>query len=403
MQKRNMRIRIGFFLDGGETTGGINEYLKTVLSHLDKSRFTAVGIYIGPGDAVKDLGDYFEEKVILSNRRLVNFQNSRSRAKRLIVNSKKIWLIIATVFRLSRVIRRHRIDVIDVNYYPLHLIAGVASLFNRKPCVWHWHLAKRRVGFSKRLLRFSCSRFSSIIISCTQFTEDSLPLTKSTNHIVLYNPVDIDSILSKQEPGFLRTKLGLDKDVPLIAILGTISTIKGHRNFIEAANIILQRGFVAHFVVIGQETEAHRVRFDMTTKLKERICELGLSSNVHFLGEIPQASRYLSGCSILCMPTIPIGDILGESQGTAALEAMSLSVPVVVHSVGGYNELIEHGKTGLVVDCTVPENIADSIIELLDNPGLCSFIGENAQKFISSNLPVSTGIGRLQDVYTQLI
>lgn len=398
-----MKMRIGFFLDGGETTGGINEYLKTVLSHLDKDRFTTVGIYIGPGDAVKDLGGYFEETVILSNRRLINFASSRSRIRRLIVNVRKMWLVIAAVFRLSRIIKKLRIDLVDVNYYPLHLIAGVASRFNRKPCVWHWHLAKRRVGFSKHLLRFSCDKFSSIIISCTQFTEDSLPLTKSANHVVLYNPVDIDSILKKQQPGFLRAKIGLAKEVPLVAILGTISTIKGHRNFIEAASIILQKGYLVHFVIIGQETEAHRVRFDMTTKLKERTCALGISSNVHFLGEIPQASKYLSDCSILCMPTIPIGDVLGESQGTAALEAMSLAVPVVVHNVGGYNELIEHGRTGLIVDCTVPENIADSIIELLRNADMSSFIGKNAQKFISSSLPVSTGIGKLQDVYTQLI
>jgi starch synthase len=64
----------------------------------------------------------------------------------------------------------------------------------------------------------------------------------------------------------------------------------------------------------------------------------------------------------------------------AAAEAMALGLAVVAAAVGGVPELVEHGRTGLLVQPDDPVALADAIEELLDDPERAASLGAAAAR-----------------------
>lgn len=66
-------------------------------------------------------------------------------------------------------------------------------------------------------------------------------------------------------------------------------------------------------------------------------------------------------------------------SGIVALEAMLAGVPVVVSDIGGLNEIVEHGVTGMKSYAGNPNSLADSILTLLFDHKLCDQVVKNAK------------------------
>jgi glycosyltransferase involved in cell wall biosynthesis len=71
-----------------------------------------------------------------------------------------------------------------------------------------------------------------------------------------------------------------------------------------------------------------------------------------------------------------------EGLPTVLLEAMSCGLPVVATKVGGNQDVISHGVNGLLVSPKNPQEMAEAILTLLNNPKLCAKIGKEARRTI---------------------
>jgi glycosyltransferase involved in cell wall biosynthesis len=69
-----------------------------------------------------------------------------------------------------------------------------------------------------------------------------------------------------------------------------------------------------------------------------------------------------------------------EPFGIVALEAMLAGIPTVVSDVGGLNEIVEHGVTGMKSYAGNSNSIADSALTLLFDQKLCDTVSKNAVK-----------------------
>jgi glycosyltransferase involved in cell wall biosynthesis len=101
-----------------------------------------------------------------------------------------------------------------------------------------------------------------------------------------------------------------------------------------------------------------------------------LASRINFAGTVPhsQTSRYYRDTDILINPS------LTEAFGMSLVEAMRYQKPVVATYVGGMKEVVDEGKTGLLVEADNPDALADAIISLLKNEDLCRAMGEAGRK-----------------------
>lgn len=76
--------------------------------------------------------------------------------------------------------------------------------------------------------------------------------------------------------------------------------------------------------------------------------------------------------------------VLMNHFGIVALEAMLAGVPVVVSDIGGLNEIVEHGVTGMKSYAGNPNSLADSILTLLFDHKLCDQVVKNAKAKVKS-------------------
>ena len=74
-----------------------------------------------------------------------------------------------------------------------------------------------------------------------------------------------------------------------------------------------------------------------------------------------------------------------EPFGIVALESMLSGTPTVVSDVGGLNEIVDHGVDGMKSYAGNPNSIADSVLALLYDQGLCNNISKNAKAKVKNN------------------
>jgi UDP-glucose:(heptosyl)LPS alpha-1,3-glucosyltransferase len=132
----------------------------------------------------------------------------------------------------------------------------------------------------------------------------------------------------------LRSELGLDGDLPLLAFLGSDYRRKGLSTLLAA----LARIPEAHALVIGAE------RPERLAVFRDEASRAGIGPRVHWLGVQPDPQRPLAAADLLVFPTH------FDAFGSAVLEALACGVPVLVSGNAGAAELVTPGETGAVLD-----------------------------------------------------
>jgi len=231
------------------------------------------------------------------------------------------------------------------------------SFFARVPVVVHLRFPVDE-SFAKWVFRFlpepQLVVFNSMALrnECAQ-----LLLSKSSNCklMVLYNAVNFSSFY----PMSLKSK-----DFR-VTILAHLSPVKGYEDFLHMASIIVQSGVSVRFDIIGEESTCSGYR----DKLLGLAQALGVDKYVNFLGYREDVNVLLNKTTVLvcCSHVEPFGRCL--------IEAMACGKPVVGTRVGGIPEVIDDGKTGLIVPPKSPDLLASAVLKLLHNPELCESMG----------------------------
>ncbi len=198
---------------------------------------------------------------------------------------------------------------------------------------------------------------------------------------VIHNGLDLTRL---PRPSFTdNTAGGPVWRTPVIGTLGHLSEKKGQRVFLQAVKILMDKGLDAEFVILGDgpDRPALRVLAD----------ELNVTKRVTFT---PQTvSGQVNQLDILVEPS------LQEGLGVSVMQAMAMGVPVVATGVGGLYDLIEDGKTGLMVKASDPQDLADAIWRLLNNPAQRLEMAKQAREMIERDFSADTVAEKLVDYY----
>jgi glycosyltransferase involved in cell wall biosynthesis len=130
---------------------------------------------------------------------------------------------------------------------------------------------------------------------------------------------------------------------------------KGFEFLLEALRILKDRGYPIELRLVGDGPSRSR--------LEASARQLDICERVHFLGALDEASktRELHSADLFVLPS------LAEGLPSSATEAMAVGVPVIATNIAGTSELVEHGKTGLLVRPSDAEALANAIITMIDD------------------------------------
>lgn len=159
-----------------------------------------------------------------------------------------------------------------------------------------------------------------------------------------------------------------------ILYLGRLEKRKGIQDLFAAIPQVLIKIPNVHFIIAGADN-SHRDGFQQQTGLtyaayfQQQYSKF--SSYVSFLGQVSEEklNRLYQSCDLFVAPS------LYESFGLIYLEAMNYGKPVIGCRAGGIPEVIDEGVTGLLSEPETPDDLAEKIIKLLQNPSLLHDMG----------------------------
>ncbi len=157
---------------------------------------------------------------------------------------------------------------------------------------------------------------------------------------------------------------------------GRLNPCKGHDDALRALALVRARGIDAHLTIAGQDdTQGMRYR----QMLNALMHELGLQGCVHLLGAVDEdvVRRQMERSHVFVLAS------LHEPLGVAIMEAMAMSLPVVVTREGGVPELVEDSADGVLVDARAPDQIAAAIERLARDPGCARALGEQGRRTVA--------------------
>ena len=168
---------------------------------------------------------------------------------------------------------------------------------------------------------------------------------------------------------------------PILLTLGRLVERKGQDMVLRALPVILKQFPDAEYWIAGRGSDRLR--------LEELASTLGISGRVRFLGFVPAAERIqlYQRCHMYLMPSRTIGDKGDfEGFGITYLEANACGRPVIGGRSGGVEDAVKDGETGFLVDPHSPEEIADRVLRLLNEPGLAEKLGRQGRERIDREL-----------------
>ncbi len=182
-------------------------------------------------------------------------------------------------------------------------------------------------------------------------------------------------------------EFNVPKDVLTIGCIVNDRPRKGLKFLINAANL-LAKNLPIHILLIGEIKDL---------KLMDAIRQSHYSEKIHLLGVQEKATAIIKSCDICILPAIK-----REGLPKGIIEGMIQNVAPIVTDSGGSPELIEHGRSGLIVRPGSAQDIADAIEKLYGDRDLLSSLKKNAKKRIVDNFHISLTIDQHVGLYRQL-
>jgi glycosyltransferase involved in cell wall biosynthesis len=205
---------------------------------------------------------------------------------------------------------------------------------------------------------------------------------------VIYNGVDMERFSHESRDREWLAPGGPNEK--WIVLVGNMhSDVKGHPWLIGAARAITREFPEVRFILVGDGEE--RKNFE------RQVAELGLERNFLFLGRRDDVPAVLACCDIAVLPS------KAEGLPNAVLEYLAVGLPTVASRVGGNAEIVEDGKTGLLVPPEDSSALGEALLRLLRDPELAASLGKNGREYVASEFSFQRMIAHTDQLYTELL
>jgi L-malate glycosyltransferase len=201
---------------------------------------------------------------------------------------------------------------------------------------------------------------------------------------VVYNAVDLARVRVEAPPS-LREQLGGSETRPLVLTPARLDAQKGHDVLLEAIPQVPD----AMFLLAGEGPERGR--------LETLAAERGIADRVRFLGRREDVPQLLAASEVFVLPS------LYEGSSLAVLEAMAAGIPIVSSAIGGTEELIDDGRSGLLVAPGDSEALAAALRRVLGSAELRRSLVAHARERVEAGLTREAMATRVEGVYRELL
>ena len=296
-----------------------------------------------------------------------------------------LWWLYLTTWLATLHLRRN-VGVVHCQYKKEQVLVSLAAAFLGIRLVWTEHGPLPGFMAGKRWL-IAVYRILSAL------PERIIAVSEATRWDLIAHGLDGNKIVTIPNGILTAPPAGPPpRGLARIFSAGRLIAGKGHALVIEAMPYVVERVPEATLAIAGDGPLASELN-----RLSER---LHLKDKVTLLGHIPreEVRRQIEASSLVVVPSL--ASVGGEGLPYVILEAMERGRPVVATRSGGIPDVVEDGKTGLLVERCTPQALAGAILSLLEDPDRAAELGREARRAIERKFSFAAMIDATEKVLT---
>jgi len=364
------RVRVVEVLATG-TNGGAQEHVFNLLTRLDSSRYEASVVSLSDGAAARKL--------------------RRSGFPVTIIDEPDDAIAVGV---LAAHLADVRPDVIHNHMYRGEVVGTKAAMAlggarHRRPYVVATvHSSRIRPASDRQELRRLTPEMNRLI-AVSEAIERKIATEGRVGAPVslIYNGVDLDRYDHQEPCCTLRDEYGMEPGAQIVGVVARLEQEKGHPTLLEAWPAVIREVPSAYLLVIGEGSR----RDD----LERQAAELRILHRVVFTGRRDDVPAVTAALDVAVLPSYR------EAQGLSILEAMALSRPVVATNVGGIPEMIQDGRTGLLVPAHDAASLAGAIVRLLTDHPYADQLGRAGHDLVHDRFCVQLMVKAIEAIYDE--
>jgi glycosyltransferase involved in cell wall biosynthesis len=293
------------------------------------------------------------------------------------------------IFKIYKYIKINNINQVIGHTPKGGMIAMVASYFaNVTERIYFRHgiIYETSSGFKRFLLKnidrlngFLATKVVCVSNSVKEISEKD-QLNNKDKNIVLglgtCNGIDTEGRFNPRKKQIenineLKLKYGITADDKIIGYVGRLVRDKGIDELIKAWEIVKKKSINAKLLLVGPIEERDSISEYSKNQIK-------FDPSIIFTDFVVDSSIYFSLMDIFILPTYR------EGFPTVALEASSMSLPVIITKATGCTESIIENQTGIFIS-NDPKDIADKILFYMENEKIAKEHGKKGRLFVNEN------------------
>lgn len=273
------------------------------------------------------------------------------------------------VWRLARLLRRQRVDLVHAHQYAPFFYALTARLLHRRPAILFTEHGRHQPDYPRRK-RIMANRLllrrRDRVVGVGQAVREALIANEglpAERVGVIYNGIDLAPFTGADpDRAAVRQELGVGPGELLLLQVARLDYLKDHATAVRTLELVIRRRPEARLVLVGEGPER--------AAIEELVRQKGLTNSIRLLGLRGDVARLLRGADLFLLTSI------SEGIPLTVIEAMAAGLPVVATGVGGVPEVVQDGRTGLLAPAGDAAALAEHIDRLADEPSRQTEMGQ---------------------------
>jgi glycosyltransferase involved in cell wall biosynthesis len=321
----------------------------------------------------------------------------------LTIVEKRARFDFTVVFRLARLLRREKIDVVHAFLLDAEIAARLAAPLAgvRVVVASERNTDYKRPFLHKMALKITQPLFDVMIANSMagkRFNMRTFGLAESRIEVVP-NGVAVERFYPDPEAGrALRNRLGIPHSDPVIGMVASFKRQKGHDCFLRMAQRVRAVFPNCWFLIVGgivQDDFTASSRYE--TEMKELARSLELGNRCLFLGNQTEIRYVYNVCNVTALLSVR------EGTPNVLLESMACGVPVIATDIADNSIIIQDGVSGCVVEANDSAAAAVRALRLISMPEKARKMGAAAREHVIQCYSTQKAALMTEEVYRKYL
>lgn len=315
--------------------------------------------------------------------------------------------------KIKQIIKEYQPDIVHTHAAKAGTLGRLAAFSCKVPVVvhtfhghvFHSYFGKAKTTVFKTIERYLAKRSTAIIAISKKQKEELCDIHKITSREKCYIiPLGFDLQRFQTDNNIkrsnFRTQYNIADDEIAIVIVGRVVPIKNHSLFLKALKQVLDKSDTkVRAFIVGDgdnrksiETEATNLGIGFTTET-----DLLHNKPLCFTSWIKDIDVVYSGADIVALTS------LNEGTPVSLIEAEAACKPIITTNIGGIEDIIEDGVTGILVENNNETIFGQKLLQLVEDKSLRERLSEKGRDFVNKQYHYSRLVHDIENLYRDLL